>query len=145
VIVLDTNVLSAIMQRQPDIEIVRWLDSVNAKSIWITSITLFEIRYGLELLPEGKRRNLIQAQFEDLFVCDLESRLLLFDQAAAELAAELAAHRKHTGRTVDMRDTFIAGICISMKATLATRNVRHFNDLKIHVLNPWSTIDGNGL
>ena len=137
-IILDTNVLSAVMQAQPDPVVVSWLDSVNAESVWITSITLFEVRYGLALLPEGKRRTFLQAQFKELFENDLEARVLLFDQASAEHAAELAAQRQRSGRTVDMRDTFIAGITIARKATLATRNIRHFNDLKIHVLNPWN-------
>ena len=136
-IILDTNVLSAIMQTKPNLKVVSWLDSVPAESVWITSVTLFEARFGLALLPEGKKRTTLQTLFEELFEKDLEERVLQFDTLAAEQAAKLAAKRQCNGRPIDMRDTFIAGIAIARKATLATRNVRHFNDLNIRVVNPW--------
>ena len=136
-IILDTNVLSAMMQTKPNQKVVSWLDSVPDESVWITSITLFEARYGLALLPEGKKRTSLQSLFEELFEKDLEERVLQFDTLAAEQAAKLAAKRQRNGRPIDMRDTFIAGIAIARKATLATRNVRHFNDLNIRVINPW--------
>ena len=139
-IILDTNVLSAVMQAQPDPAVVSWLDSVAAESVWITSVTLFEVRFGLALLPKGKRRSLLEALFKDVFENDLESRVLLFDQSSAECAAQLAAERQCSGRTVDMRDTFIAGIALARKATLVTRKVRHFNDLNIRVINPWQQL-----
>ena len=139
-IILDTNVLSAVMQTKPNQVVVSWLDSVPAESIWITSITLFEARFGLALLPSGKKRSILQTLFEELYEKDLEERVLLFDAAAAEQAARLAANRRQNGRPVDMRDTFIAGIALARKATLATRNIRHFNDLKIQVINPWEQV-----
>ena len=136
-IILDTNVISAVMQTKPSQVVVSWLDSVPAESVWITSITLFEARFGLALLPDGKKKTLLQTLFEQLFEKDLEKRVLLFDASAAEQAARLAAKRQQTGRPVDMRDTFIAGIALARKATLATRNARHFSDLNIQVINPW--------
>ena len=68
---------------------------------------------------------------------DLENRVLPFDADAATQAAQLAAERKARGRPVDMRDTFIAGIALAKRATLATRNTRHFDDLSVRVVNPW--------
>ena len=136
-IILDTNVLSALMQQQPDPWVVAWLDTQSAESIWLNSITLFEARYGLALLPTGRRKDLLQARFEELVQVDLENRVLLFDTQAATEAAQLAADRRNRGRPVDMRDTFIAGIAIARKATLATRNIRHFEDLSVPVINPW--------
>lgn len=136
-IILDTNVLSAVMQAKPEPRVVSWLDSVAAESVWVTSVTLFEVRFGLALLPEGKRRSLLEMHFKMLVETDLEARVLLFDQVSAEHAAQLAADRQKSGRTVDMRDTFIAGIALSRKATLATRNIRHFDDLSVRVVNPW--------
>jgi len=93
-IILDTNVLSALMQQQPDPVVVNWLDAQAAEAIWISSI---------------------------------------------HFAAQLAAERKNRGRPIDMRDTFIAGIAIAQGAALATRNIRHFDDLPIPVINPWPT------
>jgi predicted nucleic acid-binding protein len=75
--------------------------------------------------------------FEQLLAEDLEERVLDFDRSAAEAAAGLASERQRNGRTVDMRDTQIAGIVIARRATLATRNVKHFADLSAEVVNPW--------
>lgn len=136
-IVLDTNVLSALMREGPDMPVVEWLDAQPAESVWITSLTLFETRFGLKLLPAGKRRKALESSFDALLVEDLEGRVLDFDAAAADAAAGLAASRRRAGRPVDMRDTLIAGIVMARRATLATRNVRHFADLSVPVVNPW--------
>lgn len=137
-IVLDTNVLSALMQQRPDAQVVAWLDKQAAESIWISTVTLFEARYGLALLASGRRKKLLLERFEQFLEEDLESRVLSFDTQAANQAAQLAAERKARGRPVDMRDTFIAGIALARRATLATRNTRHFDDLSVPVVNPWA-------
>lgn len=136
-ILLDTNVLSALMQQQADTRIVAWLDRQPAESIWLSSVTVFEARYGLALLADGQRKHALLDRFEALLRDDLFNRVLPFDTSAAHQAALLAAARKAHGRPVDMRDTFIAGIAMSHRATLATRNVRHFADLSSPVVNPW--------
>nr|VFK20708.1 MAG: hypothetical protein BECKLPF1236A_GA0070988_102723 [Candidatus Kentron sp. LPFa]VFK33881.1 MAG: hypothetical protein BECKLPF1236C_GA0070990_102284 [Candidatus Kentron sp. LPFa] len=135
-IILDTNVLSALMRDRPDPSVVSWLNGQPAQSVWITAITLFEIRFGLALLPDGERRKLLEGRFSMLLEEDLEGRVLIFDESAADQAATLASDRKKSGRTVDMRDTFIAGIVLARRAVLATRNTRHFEDLP-RVINPW--------
>src|SRR5438132_13966429 len=137
-IILDTNVLSALMHAEPDRPVIAWLDRQPAESIWITSITLFEARLGLALLAKGRRRQALEAAFARLLEDDLENRVLDFDSAAAIQAASLAAERQNAGRPVDMRDTQIAGIALARRATLATRNVRHFGDLKVPVVDPWT-------
>jgi predicted nucleic acid-binding protein len=136
--ILDTNVLSALMQREPDFTVVGWLDGQSADTVWITSVTLFEARYGLKLLADGQRKALLVERFDELVQLDLANRIAVFDVRAAEQAAHLAAERKARGRPVDMRDTFIAGIAIARGATLATRNTKHFEDLPIPVVNPWA-------
>jgi len=137
VIILDTNILGALMRPVPDTAVVRWLDQQPAESIWITSITLFEARFGLALLPSGRRRQRLESEFDRLLREDLENRVLDFDSVAATEAAALAAARQKSGRPVDMRDTQIAGIALTRHATLATRNVRHFADLEISIVDPW--------
>jgi predicted nucleic acid-binding protein len=136
-IILDTNVLSALMHTAPEVSVVAWLDDQPAESVWITSITLFEARFGLALLPTGRRRQSLEAAFTRLLEEDLENRVLDFDCAAATAAASIAAERQKAGRPVDMRDTQIAGIALARRATLATRNVRHFGDLKVRIVDPW--------
>jgi len=137
-IVLDTNVLSALMRQVPEVQVVEWLDRQPAESVWITSITLFEARLGLALLPKGRRQQTLEAAFARLLEEDLENRVLDFDSTAATEAASLAAARQKAGRPVDMRDTQIAGIALARRATLATRNVRHFRDLNVPVVDPWN-------
>lgn len=137
-IVLDTNVLSALMRTTPEPPVVAWLDRQPAESVWITSITVFEARRGLALLPQGRRRRALETAFARLLEEDLEHRVLDFDLAAANAAASLAADRQKAGRPVDLRDTQIAGIVAARRATLATRNVRHFADLKVPVVDPWA-------
>lgn len=138
-IILDTNVLSALMRTAPDAAVVRWLDRQPAESIWITSITLFEARLGLALLPKGRRRQSLELAFNRLLAEDLEGRVVDFDSVAATEAAALAAARQRSGRSVDMRDTQIAGIALARRAALATRNVRHFQDVGVTVIDPWET------
>lgn len=98
---------------------------------------MFEARLGLALLPSGRRWQALESAFARLLEEDLQNRVLDFDSAAVSEAASLAAERQKSGRPVDMRDTQIAGIALARRATLATRNVRHFSDLKVPVVDPW--------
>ena len=136
-IILDTNVLSEVMRGAPDARVVAWLDRQPFESIWITTMTVFEAREGLALLPDSHRRQSLELSFVLLLRDDLENRVLNFDADAAVAAATVAANRRLAGRSIDVRDTAIAGIAVSRRATLATRNVRHFDDLDIPVVNPW--------
>jgi predicted nucleic acid-binding protein len=137
VIILDTNVLSALMRKAPEAAVVDWLDHQPADSVWLSSITVFETRFGLALLPKGRRRNALERAFETVLADDLANRVLDFDAAAAAAAAQLAADRQKAGRTVDLRDTLIAGIALARRATIATRNTKHFEGLDVPVISPW--------
>jgi len=136
--ILDSNVLSALMRPSPDAQVLAWLDRQAAESLWITSITIFETRFGLDLLPQGKRRRDLEEAFERVLDEDLENRVLDFDSAAATAAASIAAATQKGGRSVEMRDTQIAGIALARRATLATRNVEHFVGFGVPVVNPWN-------
>jgi hypothetical protein len=137
VTILDTNVLSALMRTSPDVAVVRWLDRQPADSIWITSVTLFEVRFGLALLLPGRRRLGLERAFEQVVEDDLANRVLDFDSLAAASAAQLAADRQRVGRAVDLRDTLIAGIAQARRATISTRNPRHFEGVDVPVVDPW--------
>ena len=108
-IVLDTNVLSALMRHVPDQRAIAWLDGQPRSSVWTTSITILEIRLGLQLMAAGKRRALLLEAFEAL-LDQLGHRIAPFDDEAADQAADLMALRQRKGRTVELRDTMIAGI-----------------------------------
>lgn len=136
-IILDTNVLSALMRTSPDVAVVAWLDRQPAESIWITSLTVFEARFGLALLPSSRKRLALERAFETVLEEDLANRILDFDAEAAAAAARLAAQRRRAGRTADFRDTLIAGIAQARRATIATRNTKHFEGLDVPVVDPW--------
>ena len=138
-IVLDTNVVSALMRARNEPRVVAWLDEQPVESIWITSITVFEATLGIALLPKGRRRTALETSFRQFLDVDIENRVLDFDRPAAEASATLSAERQRTGRTVDVRDTQIAGIALARRASLATRNVRHFAGTGLALLNPWDT------
>jgi predicted nucleic acid-binding protein len=137
-IVLDTDVLSAAMLPRPDPAVVLWLDRQARISVWTTAITVLEVRFGIALLPSGSRKSRLERAFERLLGEHIEDRVLPFDAAAAGETAILMAGRRRTGRTGDLRDAMIAGIAIARKATVATGNTRHFTDLPVPVVDPWS-------
>jgi predicted nucleic acid-binding protein len=136
-IILDTNVLSALMRQSADKMVVEWLDKQPRTSIWTSSITILEIRYGLQILPTGKRRSALIQTFEKVLVDKIENRVASFDTAAAQQAGDLMALRYTKGRPGELRDTMIAGIVLASHAILATRNTSHFEDLSVQVVNPW--------
>lgn len=136
-ILLDTNVLSALMNDVPTPTVVRWLDNQAPDQIWTTAITIFEVRFGLKKLPDGEKRRKLEAAFGALIDEDLAGRIVPVDRAATDAAGASAASREAAGRPVDVRDTLIAGIAIARRAAIATRNTRHFADLNIRLENPW--------
>jgi predicted nucleic acid-binding protein len=137
-IVLDTNVLSALMRREADSTVIAWLDLQRPESVWTTAVTVFEIRFGLELLASGRRRRQLEDAFTRVVDEDFQGRILPFDHDAAQEAATRAAERRAVGKPVDFRDIEIAGIVSARGATLATRNARHFQDLRIELVDPWA-------
>lgn len=136
-ILLDTNVLSAMMRVADEPAVEQWLDAQPIESIWTTTITVFEVRFGLTLLEKGRRRALLETAFARAIGDVLDGRVLPFDQAAAEAAAELASERQRSGKRMDIRDVQIAGIVRARMAKLATRNTRHFKDVGIPLIDPW--------
>ncbi len=136
-ILLDTNVLSALMRDSPEPAVVRWLDNQPTESIWTTSVTVFEIRTGIELLTPSRRRRRLDEMFTQLLTEDLDGRVQSFDLPAAVAAGTITASQQRSGRSVEVRDAQIAGIALSRRATVATRNTRHFQDTGIELINPW--------
>ncbi|MGH9493612.1 MAG: type II toxin-antitoxin system VapC family toxin [Candidatus Sulfotelmatobacter sp.] len=134
--ILDTNVVSALMYDPPDINVVDWLNRQVPSSIWTTAVTVLEIQTGLRSMPVGKRQAGLAQVFERI-LDGMEHRVAVFDEEAARLSADLNAVRQKKGRVVEIRDTMIAGIVLAHRASLATRNVTHFEDIGATVVNPW--------
>lgn len=135
--ILDTNVISALMQVVPDKHVVAWLDQQPRTSIWTTSITVLEVRFGLEIMAAGKKRSTLIEAFEALLEA-IGQRVAPFDADSARQAADLMASRQKKGRPGDLRDTMIAGVVLASHATLATRNTSHFGDISAALIDPWN-------
>ena len=136
--ILDTDVLSALMRQTPEKKVVDWLDQQPSTSIWTTSITILEVRFGLQILEAGKRRSALMRAFDEVLEA-MSHRVAAFDIAAAEMAGDLMAALQKRGRRGDLRDTMIAGIVVANHATLATHNTAHFSDLAVPVVDPFAT------
>ncbi len=135
-IVLDTNVLSEILRPKPAEPVVRWLDEQPAATVFVTTVTQAEILYGVELLPEGRRKRALIRIVEEIFREDFAGRVLPFDAPAARAYAEIAAARRRKGRPISQFDAQIAAICRACGARLATRNTQDFEDCGIGLIDP---------
>lgn len=136
-IVLDTNVISALMNARRNPAIPLWLDKYRPAEVFTTTISMYEIQAGIEFLPYDSRRERLAEEWTWLLAEGLRSRILTFDANAARVAATMGAHLRSIGRQIPTADLFVAAIASSASATLVTRNVRHFENLGLQVLNPW--------
>lgn len=136
-IIVDTNVVSELMRPQPAPVVVNWIRSRGRRELYTTSITLAEIRYGIERLPEGRRKRLMQTTAEQVFV-SFEEQVLPFDATTAMQYAPAASAREQAGAPIDGFDALIASICRTYQAALATRNLKDFEDTGIDIINPWA-------
>lgn len=137
-IVLDTNVLSELMKPQGSIAVKNWVAAQPRADLFTTSITQAEILYGIGILPDGKRSQALKAAAQAMFREDFSGQILNFEATAAECFAEIAAHRRKTGKPISQMDAQIAAICLANNAKIATRNVDDFQDCQIEIVNPWN-------
>ncbi len=137
-ILLDTNVLSELMRPMPDNAVEAWIGLQPPASLFISTITEAELRYGAALMPNGRRRDTVAAAIEGMMMEDFHGRILAFDSAAAIFYAQIAANRRAGGRPITPFDAQIAAIARSRGATLATRNVADFEGCGVEIVNPWS-------
>lgn len=136
-ILLDTNVLSELMREVPHPAVLAWLDRQPSSSVWISTVTLLEIQFGLFRMPEGKRHDRMIRELEIILHEEIEERYAPFDKAAAGQAAFLMAVLEGKGRPIEFRGAMIAGTVLSANAVFATRNMSHFRGLGLNLVNPW--------
>lgn len=137
-ILLDTNVVSELMRDRPDPLVVRWADEQPRSSIWTTTVTILEVRFGLDIMPDGHRASELRTAFDRVIDEVFGRRVASFDTEAARATAALMAVRRRRGASQDLRDSMIAGVALSRRATIATRNLAHFADLEIGSVDPWA-------
>lgn len=136
-IILDTNVISACMRPGSNKPVMAWLKKQPPRQIWTTTISIFELRYGIEGPISNEFRAELELAWQEFGAVIFENRILPVDIEAANAAAILAGKRRKRKRDVGIRDTFIAGIAISRGATLATRNIKDFKDAGLTLIDPW--------
>ena len=136
--VLDTNVVSELMREVPRREVLAWVDARARRDLFLTAITEAEVRTGIAILPAGRHRRHLTRAADRFFREMFANRVLPFDAPAARTYAAIAAGRRAAGRPIGQFDCQIAAIACCRGASLATRNVRDFEDTGIEVLNPWA-------
>lgn len=138
VTILDTNVLSEMMSSSPSNAPLAWIAKARmADKLFITTITVAEILYGVELLPPGRRRDKLNSEAEATFRLDFGGRILEFDEMAARQFAQIAATRRKAGRPIAEFDAQIAAIARVHGAIVATRNTDDFEGCDVQLINPW--------
>jgi predicted nucleic acid-binding protein len=137
VIILDTNVISELMEVQPNRLVLAWFDDQDGDELWTTSISLAELLVDINRLPDGRRRRELDSSLARVLASAFQERFLAFDQYAAREYGTLVPARRAQGHPISAPDAQIAAIATSRGATLATRNVKDFLDTGIDVVNPW--------
>jgi predicted nucleic acid-binding protein len=137
-IILDTNVVSEFVKIAPSADVRLWARTQFAADLFTTSVTQAEMLLGVALMDDGRKKLALGERIARIFLDDFPNRILPFDSVAAQMLAPIATARRASGRPVSLPDLQIAAIVRAQDATLATRNVRDFEDCGIAVVNPWS-------
>lgn len=136
-ILLDTNIISEMMKPSPSTKMMEWIDQQEVIHLFITTITIAEISYGIHALPKGNRRRIIENAFDKAIRNSFKHRILSFEEPAAHLYGKLMGQRKELGKPLSILDGQIAAIALSHGAALATRNIRDFTHCSLDLINPF--------
>ena len=138
-ILLDTNVFSALMQLADEPLVQAWLDLQDPEMLFTSTPTVFELRFGIERLPVGRRRRALASSYDFVMSNILVHRILGFDPASAAAAGKARARQQAKGITAEVPDSQIAGIAINLGASVATRDLKGFSQIGLHLINPWAS------
>lgn len=133
---LDTKVVSELTRTAPDASVMAFL--AEPHDLWLSAVVVHELEFGLQLLPRGRRRDVLVAALSGI-IADYQDRILPVDRAGAEWAAHFRTQAHRAGRVLDLRDALIAGTARAHDLSVATRNVTDFNGLDVDVTNPWES------
>jgi hypothetical protein len=137
--ILDTNVLSELMEPDGAKEVVAWCDAVRRDDLFTTALNQAEILYGIAIKPKGRKREELIVLADAMFGEDFRGRILPFDERAAGHFVDITATRKKRGKPVCIIDAQIAGIARARGMTVVTRNAKDFQNCDIELVNPWET------
>ena len=136
-ILLDTNVISEPQRREPHVGVLEWIDAQALETLYLSVITVAELRAGIALIPAGKRRDSLHETLEKRLLPMFANRVLSFDMACTTAYAGLLAKSRAAGLTVETADAFIAAIALANGFAVATRDTRPFETAGVNVINPW--------
>ena len=136
-ILLDTNVISEPLRRDPHTRVLEWIDAQALETLYLSVITVAELRAGIALIPAGKRRDSLHENLEKRLLPMFANRVLSFDMACTTAYAGLLAKSRAAGLTVETADAFIAAIALANGFAVATRDTRPFETAGVNVINPW--------
>ncbi len=136
-IILDTNRISETLRPKPETRVLAWIDAQPLETLYLTTITIAELRAGIALLRAGKRRNHLKDSLEQTLLPLFSDRTLSFDLACAPAYARLLAKSRKAGRTIATADAFIAAIALTHNFAVATRDTGPFKAAGVKVINPW--------
>ena len=136
-ILLDTNVISEPLRREPEPRVIEWIDAQALETLYLCTITVAELRSGVALLPAGKRQTGLLENLEKQILPLFAGRVLPFDLACTQAYAELTAKARKAGVAVAAADGFIAAIAAANGFVVATRDSKPFEAAGVTVINPW--------
>jgi toxin FitB len=137
-ILVDTNVISELWKIAPDPAVMSWIDSQVIETLCLSAITVAELRFGIALIPPGKRQSIFQARLEEEVLPAFSGRVFAFDLNASQAYASLMARAKSAGQAISHADAYIAATATAHSLTVATRDVAPFKAAGVPVLNPWT-------
>lgn len=129
------------MSPSPENSVIQWLNNQRTSELFLTTITIAEVIYGLDVMPEGKRKVFLAERFNAFVQKSFTGRILPFDESSAHLYGKIMSHRKAIGKPMSTFDGQIAAIAKSTSFTIATRNVKDFVECKINIINPFTFAD----
>ena len=136
-ILLDTNIVSEAMKPEPNSKVRDWLDEQAAETLYISSVTIAELLFGVGMLPKGKRRDMLGAAVDNVLNL-FEGRILSFDSDSAQHYAVLAVKARKSGKGFPTPSGYIAAIAAANNFTVASRDTSAFNAVGLAVIDPWA-------
>jgi predicted nucleic acid-binding protein len=138
-ILIDTNVISEPLRAAPEVRVIEWLDAQAVEILYLSAITVAELRFGVAALPNGKRRQSLHENLEKRVLPLFSGRVLPFDLSASQTYAELMARARSAGVTLGKADGYIAATAAANGMIVATRDAAPFEAAGLSVINPWAS------
>ena len=136
-ILLDTNVISEPLKASGDLNVLAWIDAQSIETLYLSTICLAELRFGIAVLPKGKRKDTLSKSLEQTILPLFAGRILAFDETASQAYAMIRADARVQGQAIAPADGYIAAIAKANALTVATRDVNPFAAAGVGVVNPW--------